>query len=70
MPFLLVGHVSEPRVFFDRPAVNFGQCLVGGARGYGQVLLVNGEDIPFSVGGCALAWGGGGRGRGVWLAVL
>ena len=30
VPFLLVGAVSEPRVAFDRPAINFGQ--VGGCE--------------------------------------
>jgi hydrocephalus-inducing protein len=25
VPFLLVGHVSEPRVSLDRPAINFGK---------------------------------------------
>lgn len=25
MPFLLVGHVNEPRVTLDRPAINFGR---------------------------------------------
>lgn len=30
LPFLLVGHVSEPRVAFERPGIAFGQCLVSG----------------------------------------
>jgi hydrocephalus-inducing protein len=25
IPFLLVGHVTEPRVTLDRPAINFGR---------------------------------------------
>jgi hypothetical protein len=25
IPFLLVGHVTEPRVALDRPAINFGR---------------------------------------------
>jgi hypothetical protein len=25
VPFLLVGHVTEPRVTLDRPAINFGR---------------------------------------------
>lgn len=25
VPFLLVGHVLEPRMSLDRPAINFGQ---------------------------------------------
>ncbi len=25
VPFLLAGLVAEPRVMFDRPAINFGQ---------------------------------------------
>ncbi len=48
LPFLLVGAVSEPRVAFDAPCVNFGQCLVGGARGHTTVCLVNSEDLLFS----------------------
>ncbi|KAJ9512718.1 hypothetical protein QJQ45_019009 [Haematococcus lacustris] len=48
LPFLLVGHVSEPRITLDKPAISFGQCLVGGARGRGTVSLVNSESMPFS----------------------
>jgi hypothetical protein len=29
VPFLLVGLVAEPRVAFDRPAINFGQVQLG-----------------------------------------
>ena len=29
VPFLFVGQVSEPRVAFDRPAINFGQVQLG-----------------------------------------
>jgi hydrocephalus-inducing protein len=47
VPFLLVGRVSEPRVFFDRPSLNFGQVLIGGARGRATVALVNSESLPF-----------------------
>jgi hypothetical protein len=32
VPFLLVGHVAEPRVSLDRPAINFGR-VSGGWRG-------------------------------------
>ena len=49
VPFLLVGHVAEPRVSFDRPAVNFGKCLVAGARGHVLFSIVNAEDMPFTV---------------------
>lgn len=28
IPFLLVGHVTEPRVTLDRPAINFGRVSV------------------------------------------
>jgi hypothetical protein len=50
VPFLVVGQVVEPRVFFDKPAVNFGKCLVGGARGHAVVQLCNSENMPFQVG--------------------
>jgi len=39
--------VSEPRVFFDRPSINFGQVLIGGARGHATLRLVNAEHLPF-----------------------
>ena len=39
--------MSEPRVFFDRPNINFGQVLIGGARGRASVTLVNAEHLPF-----------------------
>lgn len=48
VPFLMVGHVSEPRIMFDRPAISFGQCLIGGARGHATVMLINSEDLPFT----------------------
>ena len=44
--FLLVGKVSEPRVAFDRPGLNFGKVLVGG-RTTETVRLVNSEHLPF-----------------------
>lgn len=47
VPFLLVGQVTEPSVCFDRPAINFGQCLIGGARGRATVTLINNEALPF-----------------------
>eukprot|EP00798_Chlamydomonas_sp_ICE-L_P006741 gene6741-3411_t len=47
VPFLMVGLVTEPRVFFDRPSINFGQTLIGGARGKAIVKLVNSEHLPF-----------------------
>ncbi len=42
-----MGLVSEPRVAFDRPSINFGQCLIGGARGQETLRLLNSEDMPF-----------------------
>ncbi len=47
VPFLLAGLVSEPRVFFDRPNINFGKVLIGGARGRETLVLVNAEHLPF-----------------------
>jgi hydrocephalus-inducing protein len=47
VPFLLVGHVKEPRVLLDRPGVNFGKVLVG-AKTEQTLNLVNGENIPFT----------------------
>ena len=44
--FLLVGKVSEPRVAFDRPGLNFGKVLVGG-RTTETVRLFNSEHLPF-----------------------
>jgi hydrocephalus-inducing protein len=44
--FVLVGHVAEPRVTFDRPAVTFGQVLVGGKLSQ-KVFLINNEALPF-----------------------
>ncbi|GMH35419.1 hypothetical protein BSKO_03287 [Bryopsis sp. KO-2023] len=46
-PFLLVGEVSEPRVSFDRPSINFGKLLIG-ARSRVPVSLVNDEHLPFT----------------------
>ena len=39
--------MSEPRVFFDRPSINFGQVLIGGARGHAILTLINAEHLPF-----------------------
>ncbi|KAK9824158.1 hypothetical protein WJX72_008157 [[Myrmecia] bisecta] len=44
--FLLVGTVTEPRVFFDKPSLNFERVLVGG-RARETVYLVNNEHLPF-----------------------
>ena len=41
-----MGHVSEPRVAFDRPSLSFGQVLVGG-RTHATLNLVNSEHMPF-----------------------
>ena len=46
VPVLVVGHVSEPRVAFDRPSLSFGKVLVGG-RTHATVNLVNSEHMPF-----------------------
>ena len=43
---LVVGHVSEPRVAFDRPSLSFGQVLVGG-RTHATLNLLNSEHMPF-----------------------
>ena len=47
VPFLVTGLVAEPRVYFDKPAINFGQVLIGGARGRATITLVNDEHLPF-----------------------
>ena len=44
--FLLVGHVSEPRVAFSQPSLSFGKVLVGSAS-HTTVQLVNNEALPF-----------------------
>lgn len=44
--FVLVGNVAEPRVSFDRPALNFEKVLVGGKLAT-KVYLVNSEHMPF-----------------------
>lgn len=46
VPVLVVGHVSEPRVAFDRPSLSFGKVLVGG-RTHATINLVNPEHMPF-----------------------
>ena len=43
---LVVGHVSEPKVVFDRPGLSFGKVLVGG-RTHATINLVNSEHMPF-----------------------
>lgn len=47
VPFLMVGHVKEPRVSLDRPGVHFGKVLVG-TNVTETLRLVNSENIPFS----------------------
>jgi hydrocephalus-inducing protein len=47
IPFLLVGSVSEPSVYIDRPHVNFRALLVQ-RRAQETVNLVNDEDTPFA----------------------
>ncbi|CAG9464033.1 unnamed protein product [Pedinophyceae sp. YPF-701] len=46
VPFLVVGHVSEPRVLLDRSAVHFQKVQVG-RRVRETVHIVNEEPIPF-----------------------
>ena len=46
VPVLVVGHVREPRVAFDRPSLSFGKALVGG-RTHATVNLLNSEHMPF-----------------------
>ena len=46
VPVLVVGHVSEPRVAFDRPSLSFGKVLVGG-RTHATLNLLNSEYMPF-----------------------
>lgn len=46
VPVLVVGHVSEPRVAFDRPSLSFGKVLVGG-RTHATINLLNLEYMPF-----------------------
>ena len=43
---LVVGHVSEPRVAFDRPSLSFGKVLIGGQT-HATVNLLNSEHMPF-----------------------
>jgi hydrocephalus-inducing protein len=45
--FLIAGTVEQPRVGFDRPHINFGERLLGGAT-QETLCLVNKEHIPFS----------------------
>ncbi|WIA13448.1 hypothetical protein OEZ85_007028 [Tetradesmus obliquus] len=47
VPFLLVGHVLEPRISLDRPAINFGQVQLG-VRGKIKFTLNNDEHLPFT----------------------
>ncbi len=47
VPFLLVGHVKEPRVYFDRTYCNF-QSLLLNHKATQTVKLVNKEHLPFA----------------------
>jgi hydrocephalus-inducing protein len=47
VPFLMVGHVKEPRVALDRPGVHFGKVLVG-TNITETMHIINSENIPFS----------------------
>lgn len=46
VPVLVVGHVSEPRVAFDRPSLSFGKVLIGG-KTHATINLFNSEHMPF-----------------------
>jgi hydrocephalus-inducing protein len=46
IPFLLVGHVSEPEVYFSQTKVSFGQVIVG-AKSRQSVQIENRESIPY-----------------------
>ena len=47
VPFILVGHVKEPRVFFDQTYCNYNSLLID-HKGVQSVKLVNREHIPFA----------------------
>jgi len=47
VPFVLVGHVKEPRVYFDRTYCNFSSLLLN-HKAVQTVKLVNKEHIPFA----------------------
>ena len=47
VPLLLVGRVSEPRVFLEKSSIRFRSMLIGGDVRE-SVNLVNSEHIPFS----------------------
>ncbi|EKX37002.1 hypothetical protein GUITHDRAFT_78541 [Guillardia theta CCMP2712] len=47
VPFILVGHVKEPRVYFDKTFCNFNSLLLHHKASH-TVMLVNKEHIPFS----------------------
>jgi hypothetical protein len=44
----MLSAFARLQVAFDVPSVNFGQCLVGGARGTATLYLVNNEPLPFA----------------------
>ena len=46
VPFVVVGHVAEPRVAFAKPSINFARVLIGRV-GKSTVEIVNSEDAPF-----------------------
>ena len=46
-PFILVGHVKEPNVYFDKTFCNFGSLLLH-HKATQAVRLVNKEHIPFA----------------------
>jgi hydrocephalus-inducing protein len=47
VPFLLVGHMQDPNITFDRSYLNFKSLLIG-SRSTETVYLINNEDKPYS----------------------
>ena len=47
VPFILVGHVKEPRVFLEKTYCNFNSLLID-HKGTQTVKLINREHIPFA----------------------
>ena len=47
VPFLLVGHVSEPDVFFSLTRMQFGQVIVG-AKSQQIATIENREPVPYA----------------------
>ena len=47
VPFVVAGDISEPRVTFSKPSINFKQVMLG-RKGHEKVELINSENIPFT----------------------